>query len=213
MLGRTDLIPADHARVASVPTPPHARDTIIPNIPGYRSNARSPRQRNATYSTFGYKDGGATSTTPGRRTPRGGTPRDDAAASVASSSGVLGESQPPKWLRNQNKVLKFEAYFKESVSESSQETYRVRQCAIFYYLEDDSIAVNEYKTENSGVPQGALVKRHRIARLGASAGRTSDDIGSSEAYSGTAFLDMSDLVLGQDINIYSRVFRITECDA
>ena len=50
-------------------------------------------------------------------------------------------------------VLKFFAYFKETVHESQQEYYRVRPVEIFYYLEDDSISVMEPHVENAGMPQ------------------------------------------------------------
>lgn len=54
-------------------------------------------------------------------------------------------------------VLKFTAYFKETVHESPQEYYRVRPVEIFYYLEDDSISVVEPHVENSGIPQVTVV--------------------------------------------------------
>ena len=34
------------------------------------------------------------------------------------------------------------------------EYYRIRPVDIYYYLEDDSIAVMEPRVENSGMPQG-----------------------------------------------------------
>ena len=45
-------------------------------------------------------------------------------------------------------VLKFDAYFKQTVSKSPQELYRIRCVSIYYYLEDDSIAVIEPLVEN-----------------------------------------------------------------
>lgn len=44
----------------------------------------------------------------------------------------------------------------------AQENYRVRKIVVMYYLDDDSIFVNEPKIENSGVPQGWFLKRHLI---------------------------------------------------
>jgi hypothetical protein len=46
------------------------------------------------------------------------------------------------------KVLLFNAYFKQTVHESSKEYYRVRFVTIYYYLEDDSISVVEPPVEN-----------------------------------------------------------------
>ena len=51
-------------------------------------------------------------------------------------------------------VLKFNAYFKQTVHESPKEYYRVRPVNIYYYLEDDSISVVEPHVENVGLPQG-----------------------------------------------------------
>ena len=49
------------------------------------------------------------------------------------------------------KVLLFFAYFKQTVHESANEHYRVRPVKIYYYLEDDSIAVVEPVVENRWV--------------------------------------------------------------
>ena len=46
------------------------------------------------------------------------------------------------------KVLLFQAYFKQTVHEAPHEFYCVRPVKIFYYLEDDSIAVVEPVVEN-----------------------------------------------------------------
>jgi len=54
-------------------------------------------------------------------------------------------------------VLKFNAYFKQTVHESPDEYFRVRPVEIFYYLEDDSISVVEPHVENSGMPQGTTL--------------------------------------------------------
>lgn len=53
-------------------------------------------------------------------------------------------------------VLKFDAWYQQTVNESPEEHYRVRHVNIYYYLEDDSIAVNEPEVENSGLPQGVF---------------------------------------------------------
>jgi len=60
-------------------------------------------------------------------------------------------------------VLRFKAWFKETVHESPIEHYRVRPVDIFYYLEDDSMAVVEPVVENSGLPQGItrLLQTHK----------------------------------------------------
>ena len=59
-------------------------------------------------------------------------------------------------------VLRFYAYFKQTVHESPAEFYRVRPVVIYYYLEDDSIAVVEPVRENSGMPQGTASRHSTV---------------------------------------------------
>jgi hypothetical protein len=66
----------------------------------------------------------------------------------------------------------------------------------FYYLEDDSLEIHEEVQENSGIPQGKLVRRHRFPK---------NDQG--ETY------NFRDLNLGQNLAVYGKVFRICDCDA
>ncbi|CAH8441611.1 unnamed protein product [Schistosoma rodhaini] len=94
-----------------------------------------------------------------------------------------------------NKVLRFYGYFKETVNESQVEHYRVRLVQILYFLEDDSMLVMEPSQNNSGIPQGKLVCRHRIPK---------NDIGD--------FYNWRDLNIGTNLAIYGRVYRITNCD-
>lgn len=54
-------------------------------------------------------------------------------------------------------MLRFYAYFQEAIQEKREEQYRIRNCVILFYLEDDSIQVNEQSVENSGIPQGILM--------------------------------------------------------
>uniref|UniRef100_A0A8C0J9B6 EF-hand domain containing 2 n=1 Tax=Chelonoidis abingdonii TaxID=106734 RepID=A0A8C0J9B6_CHEAB len=44
----------------------------------------------------------------------------------------------------------------------SLELYRIRHCKIYFFLEDDTIQVVEPQVKNSGIPQGTIVRRHRI---------------------------------------------------
>ena len=55
-------------------------------------------------------------------------------------------------MKYDRQVLKFSAYFQESVVENPTENYRIRPCEIFYYLNDDTMHINEPKSENSGLP-------------------------------------------------------------
>lgn len=92
-------------------------------------------------------------------------------------------------------MLRFYAYFKQTVHESPQEFYRVRPVVIYYYLEDDSIAVVEPVRENSGMPQGKLIKRQRLPK---------NDVGD--------IWHWKDLNNRQNVTFYGKVFYITDCD-
>jgi len=102
----------------------------------------------------------------------------------------------PKWISQDKKVLTFEAYFKEAVHESRLEHYRVRRCVVNYFLEDDTIKVSEPREENSGLPQGNFLKRHKVVKEGVQGG----------------FMTWRDLKVPGDLSLYGRVFRVTKCD-
>ena len=85
----------------------------------------------------------------------------------------------PAWVAFDRKVLRFNCFFKEAVNESRLENYRIRNCVLYYYLEDDSMHISEPKVENSGIPQvcalnvlapwssaGAVASRRRATRAG-----------------------------------------------
>lgn len=104
-------------------------------------------------------------------------------------------SRLPPWMAFSNKVLRFHGYFKDSVHERPEETQRVRACTLFYYLEDDSIHIQEIKDHNSGMKQGLLVKRHQIPA------------GPDRYYV------VQDLArIGAELPIYGKTFRITDAD-
>uniref|UniRef100_G1KDM5 EF-hand domain containing 1 n=1 Tax=Anolis carolinensis TaxID=28377 RepID=G1KDM5_ANOCA len=94
------------------------------------------------------------------------------------------------------KVLKFDGYFQEDVPISTEEHFRIRQVGIYYYLEDDSMSVMEPIVENSGMPQGKLIKRQRLPK---------NDCGDHYHW--------KDLNRGINITIYGKTFRIVDCDA
>jgi hypothetical protein len=101
---------------------------------------------------------------------------------------------PPKWLKYDKQALRFFAYFQEPVHESNVENYRVRKCIFLYYLDDDTFHITEPKVENSGIPQGIFLKRHKV---------TNPQGG---------YYTYKDLNLAMNIEIYGRVFHIIDCD-
>jgi len=103
----------------------------------------------------------------------------------------------PAWVAFDRQVLCFDAYFQEAVHEKREEQYRVRQCKIYFYLEDDSIQVVEPRVKNSAIPQGTLIRRHRIPRP-----PPHDDL----CYT------VEDFNVDREIVLYSRTFKLTSCD-
>ncbi|ESO86018.1 hypothetical protein LOTGIDRAFT_195429 [Lottia gigantea] len=93
------------------------------------------------------------------------------------------------------KVLRFNGYFTQNIMESPAEVYRVRPVDLYYYLEDDTIAVVEPHVENSGMPQGKLIKRQKLPK---------NDQGDTYHW--------KDINMGMNITIYGKIFRIVSCD-
>ncbi|KAI8618765.1 hypothetical protein BC830DRAFT_1165937 [Chytriomyces sp. MP71] len=125
-----------------------------------------------------------------------------AEATIASSvdkyphSKAIGDCVPA-WLAFDRKVLRFYAYFQEAVHEKREEQYRVRRVNIYFYLEDDTIHVSEPKYANSGIPQGVMIRRHRIPKSGSLNGQ---------------HYTVSDLNVEKEVTFYARTFKIVGCD-
>jgi hypothetical protein len=114
-------------------------------------------------------------------------------------TGEIQEQYEPTFVKLDKQVLKFTAYFKESVVESSMENWRVRVVDIFFFLEDNTVMISEHKQTNSGTPQGVFLKRQMVLK--------SDlPIGQQTA------LGIEDFRVGESINIYGRNFRIVDAD-
>ena len=77
---------------------------------------------------------------------------------------------------------------------SQIESKRIRKCMLYFYLEDDCLQVFEPCEENSGLPQGCLVRRHRVPRPDGS------------------FYGMSDLQIGAILDVYRKMIHIYDCD-
>jgi hypothetical protein len=67
---------------------------------------------------------------------------------------------------------------------------------VYYYLEDDSIHVSEPKVSDSGIPQGTLIRRHKIAKAAAD----------GQNYT------VKDFNVGLEVCFYSRTFTLVGCD-
>lgn len=114
-------------------------------------------------------------------------------AAVTSATASLGTTLP-QWVENDRKVLRFYGYFKETVNESNMENHRIRRVILYYYLEDDSMHVAEPRQDNSGIPQGIFIKRHKFSK------------DSGELYS------PADFKVGETVTMYARTFHLVDCD-
>jgi hypothetical protein len=123
--------------------------------------------------------------------------KSGSAASIPLSHQPKIEKSGQRYIKNCGLVLCFYGYFKEAVHESQLENYRVRQCEIFFFLEDDSISIVERKVENSGVPQGTFAKRGRMTK----------------SLENETFYNLEDLQIGHTIQVYGRKLFITDCNA
>lgn len=101
----------------------------------------------------------------------------------------------PAWLKHEKQVLRFYGFFQEAVVERPDENSRYRHVSIMYFMEDGTIRMSEPRVENSGIPQGSFLKRHRIPR---------ED--------GMGFIGPDDFRVGQEITIYGRTYHLTGCD-
>ncbi|XP_067013861.2 EF-hand domain-containing family member C2 [Anabrus simplex] len=103
----------------------------------------------------------------------------------------------PPWIVFDKQILCFDAYFQETAQEREGYAFHVRKCKIFFFLEDGTIKVSEPKVDNSGIPQGTLLSRQRIPFPPP---RHAD------------FYDIIDFNIGNQVEFYGRVFKITNCD-
>jgi len=111
-------------------------------------------------------------------------------------TGEINELFIPTSVKLDRQVLRFYGFFKESVIENPNENFRVRNIDICYYLEDNSISMNESKQTNSGIPQGPFLKRQKILR----------NDGSGK------FLNIQDFRIGQEIHLFGKNILLFGCD-
>eukprot|EP00918_Siedleckia_nematoides_P017193 GHVU01036928.1.p1 GENE.GHVU01036928.1~~GHVU01036928.1.p1 ORF type:complete len:287 (-),score=28.49 GHVU01036928.1:1045-1905(-) len=118
-------------------------------------------------------------------------PQQDDQFSRALSAGQRTNSEradgKPKWLKYSTETLRFWAYF-------SEQDERTRLCTVLYYLSDDTLQINEPKTEEIG-SGGTLLNRHRIK------GPDGD------------YVAVRDLQLGSTLDAYGRKIKLCRCDA
>lgn len=107
------------------------------------------------------------------------------------------ESLPPFVSKSASRVCSFVAYFTEPETKVTEE--RGRKVIIKYYLEDDTIEINEPRIENSGVLQGKFLKRHRIPKMNSQSQKTQ-------------YYTLDDFYAGAQVIIYTRAYTVVDCD-
>mmetsp|Transcript_85968 Transcript_85968/g.248149 ORF Transcript_85968/g.248149 Transcript_85968/m.248149 type:complete len:619 (+) Transcript_85968:42-1898(+) len=101
----------------------------------------------------------------------------------------------PAWLKHDKQVLRFYGFFQEHVTERPDENCRYRQVCFMYHMEDGTLGMGEPRVENSGIPQGQFLKRHRVPRP-----------------DGDGFMGPDDFRCGIDVTLYGRTYHICGCD-
>lgn len=126
---------------------------------------------------------------------RTGSLPDSSSRQVFKAGAAEREHQElPAWDALDRHVLRFYAFFKEAVAETNLEHFRVRKVIVLYYLEDDTCQVIEPRQDNSGIPQGTLIRRHRFP---APDGK---------------YVKPEDLQIGVPLSIYGKSIQLTDCD-
>ncbi|XP_030054589.1 EF-hand domain-containing protein 1 isoform X2 [Microcaecilia unicolor] len=179
----------------------------LPFLPGntFRDPTKTAYHRS---QTLGFKNGYIRS-----RLPTVGIGRDPITANQLSQAELdeLANKRPtltygqakqappvdfvPGHVAYDKKVLRFDAYFYETVPLSQIEHYRIRHVVLYYFLEDDSMLVIEPRVMNAGMAQGKFIKRQRHPK---------NDRGDHYHW--------KDLNVGIDIVLYGKTMHIVSCD-
>lgn len=91
-------------------------------------------------------------------------------------------------------VCRFYGYTVERVSESPQETERIRRITLNYYLEDGTMSATEPKEDNSGIAYTCNLKRHLVPLA-----------------NGTT-VTLDNLKIGEPITFYGQTYLIYDAD-
>jgi len=178
----------------------------LPNLPGFSIPVH--KERNHKSQTWGFVNGQRMEMQEGLshdkpKFVKAPKPQDqwrNGSLPMATTRDVFQATEPkdydtlPAWDALDRHVLRFKGFFKEAVVETNLENYRIRKCVIFYYLEDDTCLITEPKQDNSGLPQGTLIRRHRFP-----------------APEG-GYVRPEDLRIGSDLHVYGKSIRLVDCD-
>ncbi|KAL0216896.1 hypothetical protein RCL1_007379 [Eukaryota sp. TZLM3-RCL] len=177
--------------------------TTLPKLPG--TTFPDPTQTNFHKShVFDYECGG-----PVLKDAPGIGGKDCTLTSTLSTSSTcsrnrlvkVGDTVLPAYVGYDRQVLRFEAYFKEPVVETSLERFRVRYCYIYYFLDDETVQITEPEVSNSGLPQGVIVRRQKVCAEP-----------SSNFLSPSSHYKFTDFQVCQSIMIFGRSYYIIDAD-
>jgi len=139
----------------------------------------------------------------------------------------ISEHFQPDWVKLDKQVLRFKAFFRESIVESKLEDSRIRKLTVYFYLTDGTLSIYEDRETNSGIIQGQFLKRGKVKKpensqvtsadatasnFGLSAGKATTNAFNMTLTNKTAFYEFQDLLVGSDIYIYGKWIRLFECD-
>lgn len=86
--------------------------------------------------------------------------------------------------------------------QSTIEERRMLKCDIYFYVEDGTIEIIQKKQENSGIPQGVFLRRKKVEK-------SNQD---GQAGLSDSVYCINDLKIGNEVEIYSRIFHIVDCN-
>ncbi|CCW60251.1 unnamed protein product [Phytomonas sp. EM1] len=107
-----------------------------------------------------------------------------------------------RYLTLDDKVLCFYAFFREQAPEGGVNDFWHRKVVIDFFLEDDSILIQEPRIPNSGLDGGTFLKRQKVKA----------DYRQMEQFPGSEYLNINYFNVGQSVRINTIDFFIYDCD-
>ena len=161
---------------------------LLPNLPGFKPREQKSAMKKKYFQKVDgvsfYKD----------EFPQLGSFIEEGSLASIGSASIMSKTRPTTSIENTKMVLSFQAYFEEELADGA-ELKRVRRCNINYFLEDGTMQIVERPQINSGLAQGTLVKRAICY----------DTYGNPYT--------INELRLGDELVIFSRKYRLVDCDA
>ncbi len=110
-------------------------------------------------------------------------------------------NQAPAFVMNDPKVCRFLGYFSDPTLENGREIIKSRVIELTFYLEDNTLEINEKKVNNCGILQGKILKRHQVLKP--------DRRGNTTA---GLIYTIDDFKAGAELVIYNRTYVMIDCD-